>query len=108
MESKKRNCKWVLPTLLESSFMDQVKVFNRTLNDLSSQIFEDIATGLISSIHVRGGGVKKDLTYDGLPMTKSTLKDIYAPIFEKNGWAEKIEAFKTDTLEHGLNRYQGY
>ena len=106
--SKKRNCKWVLSTLLESSFIDQVKVFNRTLNDLSIQIFEDITTDRISSVHVRGGGVKKDLTYGGAPMTKSTLKDIYTPIFEKNGWAEKIEAFKTDTLEHVLNRYQGY
>ena len=58
MQSKKRNCKWVLSTLLESSFMDQVKVFNRTLNDLSIQIFEDITTGRISSVQVRGGGVK--------------------------------------------------
>ena len=104
--SKKRNVKF--PITITEDLMDQIRAHNKTSNDLSNQIFKDINTGCISAIHVRGGGDKKDLIYDGKPTTKSALKDIYSPIFEQNGWAPKIEAFRTDTLEHILNRYQGY
>ena len=105
--TKKRNIKWQLD-LADSPLVSQLKGHNKTLNDLSRQVFQDLNSGRLSNIHVRGGGDKKDVIYDGKPTTKSTLKDIYRPIFERNGWAPKIEAFKTDSLEHVLNRYQGY
>ena len=99
--SKKRNIKWQLD-LADSPLVSQLKGHNKTLNDLSRQVFQDLNSGRLSNIHVRGGGDKKDVIYDGKPTTKSTLKDIYRPIFELNGWAPKIEAFKTDSLEHVL------